>query len=165
MHPTLKIFFRIFIACIVIILLAQPFNWYCQLTQSCKPFYLTYHFPKKEGQKNLQLFITAQSKFRDIDFYSNQYEITTVANRKNIVKFTLRNNSKKITHVFPKMAVVPELAEKYITKYDSPSLKAYRLKPKETLILNFEFEINDDLEKDVSSGKLYYEDLRIDFKI
>lgn len=146
MHPLLKIFLKIFIVCVAIFFLTKPLNWYCQLTQDCKPFYLSYYFPKKEGKRNLYATVTAKSKFRDVDFIADKYEIESVTNRKNIVKFTLKNNSKKIHYVFPKINITPPEVSNYIVKYECPCLQTYRLKPKETLIVNFEFEFSEELE-------------------
>jgi cytochrome c oxidase assembly protein Cox11 len=165
MHPLLKNFLRIFIVCAAIFFLIQPFNWYCQLTRSCQPFYVTYHFPKKEGTQNLKTTITAQSKFRDVDFYSDQYEVNTVTNRKNIVKLTLKNNSKKIHYVFPKMTISPPQAVDYIVKYECPCLQTYRLKPKETLIVNFEYEINEKIDSEIPEYRTDEDGIYIDFRI
>ncbi len=165
MHPSFKISLKIFVVCAAIFFLIQPFNWYCQLTRHCQPFYLTYHFPKKEGTETLKVFVAARSKFRDVDFFADKYEIETVSNHKNIVKFTLRNNSKKLHYVFPKMKITPEKANEYIVKYECPSLQAFRLKPKETLIVNFEFEINDKIESDESGDRLNEEAVNINFSI
>lgn len=168
MHPLLKIFLRIFIACIAIFFLTKPFNWYCQLTQSCEPFYLSYYFPKKEGKRTLHALITAKSKFRDVDFTADHYELASVANRKNIVKFTIKNNSKKIHYVFPKMNITPPQASDYIVKYECPCLQTYRLKPKETLIVNFEFEFNeklDEREAENEKNRVHDEEIYINFNI
>lgn len=165
MHPSFKISLKIFVVCAAIFFLIQPFNWYCHLTRHCQPLYLTYHFPKKEGTETLKAFVSAKSKFRDIDFYADKYEIETVSNRKNIVKFTLRNNSKRLHYVFPKMKITPEKASEYIIKYESPGFQAYRLKPKETLIVNFEFEISDKIESDESDNRMDEEGVNIYFSI
>ena len=167
MHPYLKISLKLLVAFAVIFFLVQPFNWYCQLTQKCQPFYLTYYFPKKEGTQTITAFISGQSRFRDIDFVSDRYAVETVANRKNIVKFTLKNNSKKITYVFPKMTVNPPSAKDYIINYECPCFQSFRLKPKEVLIVNYEFEFNDKIENDEEIRRIEEEvgGVQIDFKL
>lgn len=164
MHPLLKIFLKISVALVAIFFLSRPYNWYCQLTQNCQTFYFSRYFPKKEGAKEIQTIITTQTKFRDIDFYADQSLVKSVTNRKNIVKFTFKNNSKKIKYIFPKMTVTPVESERYLTKYESPSLQTYRLKPKEVLIVNFEFEIDKSIE-DEEEYRADEDGLQIDFRI
>jgi len=165
MHPLLKITLQLFVAFVVIFFLIQPYNWFCQLSGSCKPFYFSYYLPKREGKVQLRLFFETLSYRENIEFFSDQTELTTVANRKNLVTYTLRNNSKKFIVIRPKMTIEPAVVEKYIKSYQCLCFQKYKLKPGQEVTVQMEFEIDKKIDTDQFEERVREEKIKIRFKI
>ena len=148
MHPLIRILIRTTIILFVIIAAIQPFNWFCQITQACRPFYLSYYIPKRQGTLSINLAFEATSYNEDIVFSQEEPAMMTVGNRKNIVTYYIKNNSRKIFRFQPKLSVEPDYTEKYLIRYECPCFRGYKLKPGEEMKLRMEFEIDRAIEND-----------------
>jgi cytochrome c oxidase assembly protein Cox11 len=165
MPPKLRILLRIAVAFVVIFFAIQPYNWFCQLSQNCKPFYLSYYIPKKEGTKQIKIDLETTNYKRDVKFFVDKPEIITVANKKIVATYTITNNSKKLLRVRPKMEVIPKEATDYIKTYQCICLKRYKLKPKQTITIQMEFEIDKDIESADFIDQILENSLKIRFRL
>lgn len=151
MHPILKIFVRIAIICAVVFFAIQPYNWYCQLSRSCTSFFLSDLIPKKEGKIPLKLGFFINNFREDIVVTPNITEMETVANRKNTVSFSVRNNSKRIARFKFALYIRPEQFEQYMVRYECLCFHSYVLKPGEATELTMVFALNEKIEKDLEN--------------
>lgn len=164
MHPLIRILIRAAIILFVIVAAIQPFNWFCQITQACRPFYFSYYMPKRQGSLAINLEFATTSYNEDIVLSQEEPAMMTVGNKKNIVTYYIKNNSRKIFHFQPKLFVEPEFAAKYLIRYECPCFRKYKLKPGEEIRLKMEFEIDRAIESNrefTSSDKR----IKIRFKI
>lgn len=159
-----QIIIRLAIFCVVIFFLVQPFNWYCQITQSCRPFFFSYYMPKTKGIMPINIKFEVTNFQKNLDFRSDISELTTVTNQKNLVTYYAKNNSKKLIRFRPKLIVEPEFAEKYLKRYECLCFREYRLKPGEEIEMRMEFEIERRMESD-NRGKDPVTEMVIRYKI
>ncbi len=147
MHPLIKFLSRLFLVVIAILFIIQPINWFCALTSKCNVINLSYYLPKKEGTKTLNFIIGATSRFDNVDFYTEDNFINTVAGKKHKAIFTLHNRSNTTIYMLPKMKIEPKEAAKYINRYQCPCMQRHKLRPKQKIILEMEFDADIDIEK------------------
>ncbi len=146
MPPLLRIGIRIALAIIIICFIIQPYNWFCHLSQSCRPFYFSYYLPKKEGKKEFDMEFLTTSYREDIKFFAQEAAIKTPTNRKHVVTFHIQNLSKKFISIRPKLIITPKEVEKYLVRYQCPCLQQLKLKGLEEKTLTLEFEIDKKFE-------------------
>jgi len=152
MPPYFRLAIRIIAVIAIITLAAQPYNWYCSLTQECRAFSFSYFIPKREGKREFNVEIQAQNYFENIEFYPEVREIVTPTNRKQKVIFHIKNLSKKYVILRPKILIQPEPVEKYIVKYQCPCGQQIRLKGLQEITSELEFEIDSELETQIKKG-------------
>jgi cytochrome c oxidase assembly protein Cox11 len=165
MNPKLRITLQIIAAFFVILFLIQPYNWFCQLSQSCKPFYLSYYLPKREGTKNINIDFSAENYRRDVTFTPDKPSLTTVSGRKNVVIYTIRNSSKKFIKVRPKMIIEPKEVEDFIIRHECLCFKQYTIKAGGSLELRLEFELDKKIETHEFENRIREKGFEIRFKI
>lgn len=139
---------RLVIIFIVITVAAQPYNWYCQLTQNCQPFYWSYYIPKTEGTQPINVEMEITSYREDLEFRVENPSLTTVSNRKNIAIYHMKNLSDHPISVRPKLQIEPANLEKYITRYECLCFHEYKLKKGEEITLKMRFEIKEEIYRD-----------------
>ena len=152
MHPLLKIGLQLSVAFVIIFFLVQPYNWFCQLSNQCKPFYFSYYMPKREGKSELRLVFEILNYRENVNFFADKTELTTVPNRKNIINFTIKNLGKRFVIIRPKMTIEPAEIEKYIKSYQCLCSHTYKLKPGQEITVPMEFEISKEIERKKFDG-------------
>ena len=147
-YPLIKFLSRVFLVFITILLVAKPYNWYCNMNQSCKPFYFAYYMPKTEGKRPIEVSLEVANYRTDLVFSVENSFITTVANRKNIASYRVKNISDHVSMFQPELYFKQANFEKYVKRYRCLCFHNFKLKPGESIDLAMEFEINTDIEKE-----------------
>ncbi len=148
MSPILRLAIRLLVIIVVVGFVIQPYNWYCLLTQSCRPFFLSYYMPKSEGKKDFEVEFSTSTYKENLQFFAEEAVIITPTNRKHVATFHIKNLSKKMMVLRPKLIVEPKEVEKYIVRYQCPCLQQYKLKGLEEKTMVMEFEIDKKFETD-----------------
>lgn len=148
MFSLIRVLFRVGIFVVVLLLLTQPFNWFCNMTNKCQPFYLSYYFPKAKGTQSVNINFEVSNYRNDFDLAPDLPTITTVAGEKNDVIYFAKNLSDENVKFSPRLIIEPAFLEKYVTRYNCLCNNDYNLKPREQLILHMRFAIDNDIEDD-----------------
>jgi len=156
MPPLLRLLIRIAIVFAVIFFAAQPYNWFCQITQSCKPFYFSQLIPKKKGNVPVTITMEVTDYRKDIELTVLQSEVKTVSNKVNKVDYRVKNLTNRVQYLRPILHIEPEDFKKYIEFYNCICNNRYKIKPHQTLNLQMEFSLNGDIEYE---EKLWGEDM------
>lgn len=147
MNPLLRIFIR-FAAILTIAFFAiQPFNWFCQISQKCQPFFLSYYFSKEIGKK-INLSVNALDYSEKVEFTVLKPEEEAYTNLKTLAIYHVKNISKKTINFRPALIVEPKYVEKYLIRYQCLCLHKYRLKAGEEIDMRMEFMIDKKIESD-----------------
>ncbi|OFW80433.1 MAG: hypothetical protein A2887_03370 [Alphaproteobacteria bacterium RIFCSPLOWO2_01_FULL_40_26] len=165
MHPLIRLTIRLAIISFIIVAAIQPFNWFCQLTQKCQPFYFSYYIPKHQGWTPIDIVIETTNYYENIEFSAQEPAITTFPNKKTAILYNIKNLGKTPVRIRPKLIVEPQYAEKYLTKYECLCMREIRLKAKEEKELKMEFEINREIEHDAEFEKNPDKVIKIRYKI
>jgi cytochrome c oxidase assembly protein Cox11 len=147
MHPTIKISLRIGIIFALIFFASKPYNFFCNLTNKCQPFYFSYLIPKKEGKTPVTLNFEITNYRQGLDFRVLSDSFQTVSNRKNIVNYSAKNTSNRTIKFNTELVVEPEYLEEYITRYQCLCSQQYSLKPNEEIKLRMIFLIDEEFFK------------------
>jgi cytochrome c oxidase assembly protein Cox11 len=131
----------------VLFLASKPFNLFCSLTNKCEPFYLSYLIPKKEGSVPIKINFEITNYLAELEFEPAQPTLTTVANRKNVVLYTVKNNSNNPIKFHPELLFEPEDLDEYFVLYECLCEKSYQLKPGQKLQLKMIFLLDPEIEK------------------
>ena len=152
MNPLLLIAIR-FAAILTIAFFAiQPFNWFCQISQKCQPFFLSYYFPKEIG-KQIKLSVNALDYSEKVEFTVLKPEGESYTNWKTLAIYHVKNISKKTINFRPALIVEPKYVEKYLIRYQCLCLHKYRLKAGEEIDMKMEFMIDKKIENDERFNK------------
>ena len=146
MPPLLRLSIRIAIVFVVIFFAAQPYNWFCQITQSCKPFYFSQLIPKKKGYVPIKITMEVTNYRKDIELKVLQSEVKTVSNQTNRVDYRVKNLTNRVQYLRPILHIEPEHFKKYIKFYNCICNNRYKIKPRQTLNLQMEFLLNEDID-------------------
>ena len=157
MPPLLRLSIRIAIVFVVIFFAAQPYNWFCQITQSCRPFYFSQLIPKKKGNVPVIIKMEVTDYRRDIELTVLQSEVKTVSNKVNKVDYRVKNLTNRVQYLRPILHIEPEDFKKYIEFYNCICNNRYKIKPNQTLNLQMEFLLNENIDDE---EKLWGEDMR-----
>jgi cytochrome c oxidase assembly protein Cox11 len=156
MPPLLRLSIRIAIVFVVIFFATQPYNWFCQLTQSCKPFYFAQLIPKRKGYKPVIIKMEITEYLKNIELTVLQSEVKTVYNQVNKVDYRVKNLTNRVQYLRPILHIEPEDFKKYIEFYNCICNNRYRIKPGQTLDLQMEFLLKEGIEED---EKLWVRDI------
>ena len=156
MPPLLRLSIRIAIVFVVIFFATQPYNWFCQITQSCKPFYFSQLIPKKKGNVPVTITMEVTDYRKDIELTVLQSEVKTVNNQVNKVDYRVKNLTNRVQYLRPILHIEPEDFKKYIEFYNCICNNRYKIKPRQTLNLQMEFLLNEDIDYE---EKLWGEDM------
>lgn len=137
---------RFIIALVAIFVCIQPYNWFCQITQSCRPIYFSYYFPKREGD-DIKLFFEITNYNRDLLISTDQESLDTKINRKNLVTFRVENKSAKPIKFKPTLIVEPEEAAQYLVRYQCPCSHTFKVNGKNSLEFQMEFVVDDKIRR------------------
>jgi cytochrome c oxidase assembly protein Cox11 len=165
MHPVIRFFIRITIILAIILFAIQPFNWFCQISQSCKPFFFSYYIPKQKGDIAIDVIFEVMNYNEALHFYNEKSNLTTFTNSKNIITYHAKNTSEKPISFRPKLIIEPEYAEKYLIRYQCLCMQELKLKKGETANLKMEFEIDKKIENDENFKKQNEKKITIRYKI
>lgn len=162
MHPAIKTSLRIGIILALLFFVSKPYNFFCNLTNKCQPFYFAYLIPKKEGTTPIVINFEVTNYNRELDFRVLNSRLETVANRINIVNYSAKNNSKRKIKFQPKFVTEPEYFDEFITRYQCLCSSQYSLKPGEEIKLQMIFVVGkeifeiEEFEKIKNSLKIRY---------
>jgi cytochrome c oxidase assembly protein Cox11 len=148
MPPLLRLSVRLAIAFVVIFFAAQPYNWFCQITQSCKPFYFSKLIPKKKGNIPITITTGITNYRQDIELTVLQSQFKTVSNQVNKVDYRVKNLTNRVKYLRPILHIEPEDSKKYIEFSNCICNSRYKIKPGQTLDLQMEFLLNKDIDYD-----------------
>jgi cytochrome c oxidase assembly protein Cox11 len=145
MHPLLRRLIQIAIIFTVVFFAVQPFNWFCQITQKCQPFYFSYLIPRQQGDLvKIKLQIT--NYHQGLDFKAVKADFTTRTNKINTVTYNAKNNSRLPIRFRPALYIEPKNFEKYVITYQCLCANEYKLKPNEEIKLQMRFFIARKIE-------------------
>jgi len=168
MSPLYRFLLRFAIVIIVLFFAIQPYNWFCALTQSCRPFYLSDLIPKKEGKLPLTVFLEIKSYNSKLVFEPVEPIIKTVAGRKNTATYRLKNLGKRRISLRPNLVIEPPYFENNLIRHECLCSHIYRLKPGEEIEVQMRFEIKEDIEQQIISRRnagLPEEQLKIRYEV
>jgi cytochrome c oxidase assembly protein Cox11 len=146
MHPLIRFLLRCSLIVVAVLVVSRPYNWYCNLNQSCKPFYFSYYIPKQEGTKSIEVSMEVSNYREDLDFSVMDQMIMTVANRKNVAVYHAKNISDHVIRFQPDLYFSPPMFEKFVKRYQCLCFHQYKLNPGESIDLKMEFEIDPAIE-------------------
>lgn len=153
MNPAIKISLRIVIIFALLFFASKPYNFFCNLTNKCQPFYFSYLIPKKEGKTPIILNFEVTNYREGLDFRVLSDGFKTVTNRKNIVNYIAKNTSNRTIKFHPKFVLEPGYLEEYITRYQCLCSSQYTLKPNEEIKLQMIFLIEEKIFEDYNRSK------------
>jgi len=156
MPPLLRLSIRIAIVFVVIFFAAQPYNWFCQITQSCKPFYFSQLIPKRKGNMPITIKMEVTNYREDIELTVLQSEVKTVTNQVNKVDYRVKNLTNRVQYLRPILHIEPEDFKKNIEFYNCICNNRYKIKPSQTLNLQMEFLLNENIDYE---EKLWVKDI------
>ena len=152
MNPTFRYIFMFAKIFLVILLIIQPYNFYCNLTSKCRPFYFSYLIPKREGKVEFKITPETINYIEDLIIAPEQESLTTVVNRKNIVTYTVKNDSEHFIRFRPSFYVLPEEMDQYITRFECDCSKTFKLKKGQSTTMKVEFELKREFEEEYRDG-------------
>ncbi len=158
MHPVLRLLLRLSAIFAIAFFASKPFNFFCNLTSKCQPFYFSNLIPASflAWQEGTQPIIAnfEVTNFREgLEFLTTQTKLETVGNRKNTVVFHVKNTSNKTIKFRPQLIVEPEDAASYIESYQCLCQSDHVLKPQEEKDLPMIFLFDPKIVDDVFDGK------------
>lgn len=148
MHPLIRILFRGALLFLLLFALIQPFNWFCNISQKCQPFYFSYYFPKTQGTEPIDVSFEITNYRDDLEFSALEPNLTTVTNKKNIVTFYAKNLSNRLIKFRPNLQIDPANFDEYVIRYECLCMREYKLKKGESLELKMRFEIDAAIENE-----------------
>jgi cytochrome c oxidase assembly protein Cox11 len=154
MNQFLSLAIRLAVIFAVIFFLVQPYNWFCQITQKCSPFFFSYLIPSFEGKNPIEIELIAKNYNREIEFTALQPHITTVSNRIVTATYKIKNVSGRFVRF--RIKLIPEgpvAANEYTTIYQCLCNKEYKLVKGEEKILEMKLKLNSDLDKALFENK------------
>ncbi|MBM3579636.1 MAG: hypothetical protein FJX34_02545, partial [Alphaproteobacteria bacterium] len=145
-----------------------PYNWYCQITNKCQQFLLSYYIPREAGNDPFDITFEVTNYHKDIIFYPSITEVKeALAGKKYEIFYHVENLTKKVIYLSPKLIIEPAYAERYLIRYQCLCSRRYKLNPKERIDLRMEFEFKKEIENDetFSSSQEQNKTIKIRFKI
>ncbi len=165
MSPIFKLLFRATLIVIVIFIVLQPYNLFCNVTSKCQAFYFSSLLPVSEGKDPINLIFEVNNFRGDIDFEPVEKTIETVSGRKNVVHFKATNVGKHLIRFRPTIYTKPDRAIEYIDRNDCICFHEYTLKKDETIDLKMEFRINKKFDEVKDRLKSEKDGVVIGFKL
>ncbi len=143
MNPKFRLFFRIAIIFIVLLLMIQPYNSYCNITSKCEPLSFSSLIPKREGKIEAKISFGIKNYIEGLEIKTQQVSLVTVSGRKNIINYTVKNNGKKFVRFRVQPFFNPEDLDHAIKIYHCPCGGQKKVKGGEEVTLKMEFSISD----------------------
>lgn len=165
MNPLIRLLIRLAIIFVVIFVAIQPFNWYCQLTQKCQTFSLSYYLPHKEGTEPVNVAFEIKSYREDLEIEPLEPTMITVVERKNTVIYHAKNLSSHLIRFRPILRVEPEALEKYIVRYECLCSSNFKLKVGEAIQPQMRFSISHKIYDDPAFKNLTDKVIKIRYEI
>ena len=139
MNPLLKLLVRFAMVFVVIFIAAQPYNWFCGITQKCSSFHFSYLIPKIEGSRKFEFKFNVANFNKNLTFEVLDKSITTVFNRRNTIHYRVKNTSKRTIYIRSKLALTPPQIEQHLKFYDCLCTRVIKLKRGEEKDLEMTF--------------------------
>jgi len=162
MNPKAKLFLRVLLFLALLFFASKPYNFFCNLTNKCQPFYLAYLLPKKEGKTPIVINFEVTNYRENLEFEVLAPVLKTVANRRNVATYRAKNTSKKTIKFTPQLIFEPEDISDYITRYQCLCEHSYSIKPGEEIKLRMIFSIDEGFDDELET---YDRTLKIRYKI
>lgn len=144
MNPKLKLPLRIAAIFIIIAIIIQPYNLFCNISTKCQPVKLSSFWPKREGEIEAVIKFGIKSYVDKLDIKPEVSSLTTVSGRRNVMHYIAKNNSGHFMRFRMDFFTVSESLKDHITLYECPCSGQKRLKKDEEVILTAEFELDDE---------------------
>jgi cytochrome c oxidase assembly protein Cox11 len=161
MHPAIKISLRIGAIFALLFFASKPYNFFCNFTNKCQPFYFSALIPKQEGKIPAIINFEVTNYREGLDLQVSQEKLETVANRKNTIIYYAKNLSKNTITFRPQLIYEPEIFGDYLETYQCLCKHSYKLKPGEKIELRMVFFV----KKEFFQSDEYGEDLKIRYLI
>ncbi len=145
MNPKFRLLKNIIIIVFVGFLLMQPYKWFCNITQKCRPISFSSLIPNYKGIDPLKLDFIVTNYRKDLDIRAEKTTLTTVSGEKNIIKYYMKNNSNRVMRFHLKMHFEPKELEKYLVRHHCLCFSRYKLKGGEEIEVESIFEIDNDI--------------------
>lgn len=166
MPPLLRLAIRVLLIVAIVGFAVQPYNWYCQLSQSCKSFKLSYYIPKSEGKKEFKVEVETENYYENVKLsMSENNHIKTPTNRKHVVTFRIKNLAKKRIILRPKLIIEPAEIAQYVNVYECPCRQQVKLISQQEVELRLEFDFEGKFEKLENFGRIIEEPIKLRIKI
>lgn len=146
MNSKLHYFFTLLKFIIIIFLIVQPYNYFCNLTEKCNPFYFSSLIPRSEGKEPLEVTFKASNYIEGLELTPAIDSLKTVANRKNSMIYKVKNTSNKMIRFKSEFYLDPPQMEEYITKYECRCSKERKLKVGEESTIEMKFSFDKGIE-------------------
>lgn len=144
----------------------RPYNWFCQVSNKCAKIYISDFMPSIEGNIDINIVLEAINYNNKLDFIVDGYDtITTVSERKVVVKYKVKNLSKKDINFRPKFSVTPEEFTKYIKRNDCLCFEDHEIEAGKEITLQFSFRIDSDIEEDPNFYNNENQSIRIGYYV
>jgi len=137
---------------LVVMLIIQPYNFFCNLTSKCRAFYFSDYVPRMEGKVEFEFYPEAKNYVEDLVIIADKESVKTVVNRRTTITYNVRNESGKTIRFRPTFYALPEEMESYIRRFECSCSKTYKLKKGESTTLTIEFELKGDFEDEYSAS-------------
>ncbi len=143
-----QIAIRAAILIFALFILIQPFNLFCQTSGACSPFFISYYIPRS-GNTDIKLIFEVTNYKKDLEVSIDKTSLETSTNKKVLVTYNVKNNSRDLIKFTPELVVEPSYAKKYLVRYQCPCSRTQKVNGKggETKF-KAEFLIDNKIEKE-----------------
>lgn len=153
MNSKFRILLRLLVIFIILLIIIQPYNSFCNYTSKCQPFYISSIFPTKEGTKEVKVILGAKNYIKDLDIKPETPTLVTVSGRKNKVNYIVKNNSGHFLRFRMEIFTSPEEIKDHIKLYQCPCSGRQKLKKGEEIILTTEFSLKEEATQMMMENK------------
>jgi len=149
-----RLVFRVFLVLVLLFFAVKPYNYYCNDSGKCRPFYFSYLFSRSSGDA-INLKFEATNYIENLDIDIAESELVTFTNVINELDFTITNNGRKTVEFVIDMTSTPQNFIDEVVKLQCPCSQKYRLRKGEEKKIRVIFKIRHGFyEKDMES-KMY----------
>lgn len=153
MHTLFRLSIRLALVALLLYICIKPYNWFCNFTDKCLPFYISDLSQKREVGDPFDVFFEVKNYNDELSFDSDSPVMQTVFNRKSTMFFYAKNNTLQTISFRPELVIEPVALRKYIRTYECPCSRKYTLKPGESVKVNFEFSVDSKVAENYNVTK------------
>ena len=148
MHPKVRFSIRIIALIVILLCVNLLFNRFCNLSNQCQPYYLSYMMPRQQGENLLNVHFKTTTQHEGLTISVEKPSIQTYHNVINKIAYKVINHSDKTIKIKPIYLAEPKSLEKYITRFHCLCSKSVTIKANATIILESVFMIDPKIEND-----------------